>query len=47
MAYTKPQVIAQNASSGSYAAGCPVKDNGGQPNSTSGLQNCKNCERTR
>ena len=23
MAYTKPQVIAQNASSGSYAAGCP------------------------
>lgn len=24
MAYTKPQVIAQNASSGSYAAGCPV-----------------------
>lgn len=26
MAYTKPQVIAQNASSGSYAAGCPTKD---------------------
>ena len=24
MAYTKPQVIAQNASSGSYAAGCPA-----------------------
>ncbi len=23
MAYTKPQIIAQNASSGSYAAGCP------------------------
>ena len=23
MAYTKPQVIAQNASTGSYAAGCP------------------------
>lgn len=24
MAYTKPQVIAQNASIGSYAAGCPT-----------------------
>lgn len=24
MAYTKPQIIAQNASSGSYAAGCPT-----------------------
>ena len=24
MAYTKPQIIAQNASSGSYAAGCPA-----------------------
>ncbi len=24
MAYTKPQVVAQNASSGSYAAGCPT-----------------------
>lgn len=23
MAYTKPKVIAQNASKGSYAAGCP------------------------
>lgn len=26
MAYTKPQVVAQNASSGSYAAGCPTKE---------------------
>ena len=24
MAYTKPQIIAQNASTGSYAAGCPT-----------------------
>ena len=38
MAYTKPQVIAQNASTGSYAAGCPAKDRG------YGL--CLNCERT-
>ncbi|CAM4190363.1 Bacteriocin [Treponema peruense] len=38
MAYTKPQVIAQNASTGSYAAGCPA-DNRGWPS-------CLNCERT-
>ena len=25
MAYTKPQVVAQNASTGSYAAGCPTE----------------------
>ncbi len=48
MAYTKPQVIAQNASSGSYAAGCPAKDRGGDwgtggPNASG----CTNCERTR
>ena len=48
MAYTKPQVIAQNTSTGSYAAGCPAKDRGpdictGSP-SASG---CTNCERTR
>lgn len=24
MAYTRPQVIAQNASTGSYATGCPA-----------------------
>ena len=39
MAYTKPQVIAQNASTGSYAAGCPT---GGR----CGCVTCKNCERT-
>ncbi|MDD7698214.1 MAG: hypothetical protein PUJ61_02500 [Spirochaetia bacterium] len=42
MAYTKPQVIAQNASSGSYAAGCPAKDTFGSTSSTG----CKACERT-
>lgn len=39
MAYTKPQVIAQNASTGSYAAGCPAE----------GIHadwKCKNCERS-
>ena len=39
MAYTKPQVVAQNASTGSYAAGCPAKDMGGP-------SYCKKCERT-
>ncbi len=40
MAYTKPQVIAQNASAGSYAAGCLANTNGID-------FRCKNCERTR
>lgn len=39
MAYTKPQVVAQNAAAGSYAAGCPAKN-------TLGTYACKNCERT-
>ena len=39
MAYTKPQVVAQNSASGSYAAGCPVEDNGTE-------YQCKKCERT-
>ena len=42
MAYTKPQVIAQNASSGSYAAGCPERD----MDSNSPYYGCKACERT-
>jgi hypothetical protein len=42
MAYTKPLVIAQNSSEGSYAAGCPAKDMG--PSVYSG---CKPCERTK
>ena len=40
MAYTKPQVIAQNASTGSYAAGCPVNRDGA-------TSYCHDCERTR
>ncbi len=40
MAYTKPEVVAQNGNSGSFAAGCPEKD-AGQTNW------CKNCERTK
>ena len=41
MAYTKPQVVAQNASTGSYAAGCPAKDV-----HISAFSGCKACERT-
>ena len=40
MIYEKPQVVAQNAASGSYAAGCPANDNGGDCW-------CKKCERTK
>ena len=48
MAYTKPQVIAQNASTGSYAAGCPAKDRGSDSGTgTSAANGCSNCERTR
>ena len=50
MAYTKPQVIAQNASSGSYAAGCPANKNasesGCSSNSPDGKRHCASCERT-
>lgn len=42
MAYTKPQVIAQNNASGSYAAGCPANDAGRGGNS-SGYCVCCEC----
>ena len=42
MAYTKPEVVAQNSAAGSYAAGCPVNEN-----SSSGYDwTCRECERT-
>lgn len=42
MAYTKPQIIAQNAASGSYAAGCGANQSygGSMPSK------CRSCERT-
>ena len=40
MAYTKPQVAAQNSTAGSYSAGCPVNKPGWFNN------HCKDCERT-
>lgn len=39
MKYEKPEVVAQNSNSGSFAAGCPAKGNI--------TQECKNCERTK
>ncbi|WP_296853204.1 hypothetical protein [Treponema sp.] len=44
MAYTKPQVIAQNNASGSYAAGCPANNRGPDFGNRDG---CTNCERTK
>lgn len=41
MAYTKPQVIAQNTSTGSYAAGCPANMRR-FPNETVSV--CRSCE---
>jgi hypothetical protein len=38
MAYTKPEVLAQNSSEGVFAAGCPAKVAAGGY--------CKDCERT-
>ena len=40
MAYTKPQIVAQNSAAGSYAAGCPAQ------NMSSWSPSCKQCERT-
>lgn len=39
--YEKPQVLAQNDASGSYAAGCPTHHRDGS------ATNCSNCEMTR
>ena len=38
--YKKVEMVAKNAPSGSYAAGCPVNDYGT-------IQDCHKCERTR
>ena len=41
MKYSKPKVVAQNKTEGSYAAGCPAKDMGGKGGPT-----CRSCERS-
>lgn len=46
--YSKPVVVAKNLPTGSYAAGCPVKNTGGGCVifSVIGNTKCKVCERT-
>lgn len=43
MAYTKPAIIAQNASAGSYAAGCP-KNSQLDQHATDYEPKCRICE---
>jgi len=38
--YVKAKVVAKNNPQGSYAAGCPAKENGAE-------YHCKKCERTK
>lgn len=40
MKYSKPKVVAQNKTEGSYAAGCPEKGYGGE-------SWCKQCDRAK
>jgi len=47
MEYTKPVIVAQNNKNGSFAAGCPEKDNCKGGGSTSTSSGCKACERTK
>jgi len=48
MEYKKPVIVAQNNKNGSFAAGCPAKDNCKGGNLTNGQTNgCKACERTK
>ena len=42
--YSKPQIVAKNLPTGSYAAGCPVNYNANEGRSTIW---CHRCERTK
>ena len=42
--YSKPELIAKNLPTGSYAAGCPSKDSGGC--GVLLVDFCKKCERS-
>lgn len=45
--YAKPQMIAKNAPTGSYAAGCPVKGTGRWGDGATVWKSaCKACERS-
>ena len=47
--YSKPQMMAKNAPTGSYAAGCPAKGTDGMwgDGGTIWRSACKNCERVK
>ena len=42
--YAKVKMIAKNLPTGSYAAGCPAQERGGN---NTGKYSCINCERTK
>ncbi len=42
--YQKAKMIAKNAPTGSYAAGCPAHHSTTGPNGTQGKKDCKACE---
>lgn len=44
--YSKPQMMAKNAPTGSYAAGCPANRGGSGSVEQSWLVVCRKCERT-
>jgi hypothetical protein len=46
MEYIKPVIVAQNNKNGSFAAGCPEKDNCHGSGINGGNQ-CSKCERTK
>ncbi len=46
--YSKPQIVAKNLPSGSYAAGCPAKDRGKPCSLMLDLfTGCENCDRAK
>jgi hypothetical protein len=45
--YSKPEILAKNLPSGSYAAGCPAKGRGFACLIFYPSQGCRNCERSK
>jgi hypothetical protein len=45
--YSKPEIVAKNLPSGSYAAGCPAHGRGNACLIFDHSQGCKNCERSK
>ena len=47
MTYKRPEIIAKNLPTGSYAAGCPSKESGKNCYVFINNGGCKKCERTK